>query len=110
MVKRLCEIKRMYDIESELFDIFEGEKWFHYVKLREVENQYYEINLIVNESFSIWDFNDVKNELKYIGFKIYNDNIHIKKREGKYTYSVKFTVEGVREWLKELIDFQVAVW
>ena len=86
----------MYDIESELFDIFEGEKWFHYVKFREVENQYYEINLIVYESFSIWDFNDFINELNYLGFEVYNENIYIKKRD-EDTYSIKFTVKGVRD-------------
>lgn len=96
-MKRLCEIKRMFDIESELFDIFEGEKWFHYVKLKEVENQCYSINLLVYENFSIWDFNDVKNELKYLGFEVYDDNLSIKKRDGKDTYSIKFTVKGVRE-------------
>ena len=101
-MKRLCEIKRMYDIESELFDIFEEEKWFHYVKLNVdkvvyIKNErYYEINFIVNESFSIWDFNDVKNELNYLGFEVYNENISIKKRD-EDTYSVKFLVKGVKD-------------
>ena len=99
-MKRMCEFKKMFELEYELFDIFEEEKWFHNVKLRfhyvesgEVKYRYYEINLIVNESFSIWDFNDVKNELKYLGYKVYDDNPSIKKRDGKDTYSVKFLVE-----------------
>ena len=57
----------------------------------------YEVELIVNEYFNMYNLNDVKNELSYLGFKVYDKNYFITNKKFNDIYSVKFFVEGVRK-------------
>jgi len=104
-------MKNIDDVRLELFDAFVEENWFYDVRIKKALLEgLYEVELIMNDNFNISNLNDVKDELSYEGFEVYDENYFITKRNVKNTYSVKFFVKGVREWLKGLIDFQVAVW
>lgn len=88
-------MKEINDVRYELFDTFVGEDWFYDIRIIELLNEEYEVELIVNENFSISDLNDVKDELKFHGFKIYDDNYFIVKRNVKDTYSVTFLIKEI---------------
>ena len=87
-------MKNIDDVRIELFDAFVEENWFFDVRIYPAFfADEYEVELIVNENFSISNLEDVKDELKYHGFKVYDVNYSIKKRDVKDTYSVEFYVE-----------------
>lgn len=83
-------MEKMDNIRCELFDAFVGEDWFYDIRINKSLDEKYKVELIVNENFSISDLNDVKDELRFHGFRIYGDNYFIAKRSVKDTYSVKF--------------------
>lgn len=86
---------KMNDVKHELFDAFVEEEWFYDVRINTLLfDDVYEVELIVNENFSISDLNDVKDELSYQGLKIYDDTYFVVKRNVKDTYSVRFFVKG----------------
>ncbi len=90
-------MKEINDVRVELFDAFvEEEEWFYDVRIYPafLENEY-EVELIVNGNFSISDLEDVKDELRFHGFKVYDVNYSITKRNVKDAYSVEFYVERV---------------
>ena len=89
----------MNDIINDVrFELFVEENWFHDVRIKKALLEgLYEVELVVNEYFNIYNLNDVKDELSYLGFKVYDENYFITKRNVKDTYSVKFFVKGVRE-------------
>jgi len=91
-------MKNIDDVRLELFDAFIEESWFHDVRIYPafLEDEY-EVELIVNGNFSISDLEDVKDELRFHGLKVYDVNYSIIKRNVKDTYSVEFYVEEVRE-------------
>ena len=92
-------MKNIDDVRFELFDAFVEEKWFFDVRIKKALLEgLYEVELIVNDYFNISELEDVKDELRFHGFKVYDDNYYITKRKkNTYTYSVKFFVKGVRE-------------
>ena len=91
-------MKNIDDVRLELFDAFVEENWFYDVRIKKaLLEDFYEVELIVNNNFNISNLEDVKDELSFYGFKIYDDNYFITKRKVKDTYSVKFFVKGVRE-------------
>lgn len=83
------------DVRVEVFDAFVGESWFYDIRFVELSDKEYEVELIVNENFNISDLNDVKDELRFCGFKIYDDNYFITKRNVKDTYSVTFLIKEI---------------
>ncbi len=91
-------MKKIDDVRFELFDAFVEENWFYDVRIRKaLLDDLYEVELIVNDYFNIYNLNDVRDELSYEGFNVYDENYFITKRKVKNTYSVKFFVKGVRE-------------
>ena len=91
-------MKNIDDVRFELFDAFVEEKWFFDVRIKKALLEgLYEVELIVNDYFNISELEDVKDELRFHCFKVYDDNYYITKRNVKNTYSVKFFVKGVRE-------------
>jgi len=90
-------MKNIDDVRYELFDDFVGEDWFYDIRFVELSDKEYEVELIVNDYFNIYNLNDVRDELSYEGFEVYDENYFITKRNVKNTYSVKFFVKGVRE-------------
>jgi len=85
-------MKKMDNIKYELFDAFVGEDWFYDIRINESLDERHKVELIVNENFNISALEDVKDELRFHGFRIYGDNYIIAKRSVKDTYSVKFAV------------------
>lgn len=91
-------MKNIDDIRLEIFDSFVEENWFYDVRIKKALLEgLYEVELIVNDYFNIYNLNDVRDELSYEGFEVYDENYFITKRNVKNTYSVKFFVKGVRE-------------
>ena len=103
-------MKNIDDVRLELFDILVEENWFYDVRIKKALLEgLYEVELIVNDYFNIDNLNDVRDELSFEGFEVYDENYFITKRNVKNTYSVKFFIKGVREWLKKHIVFLVEV-
>lgn len=91
-------MKNIDDVRLELFDVFVEENWFYDVRIKKALLEgIYEVELIVNDYFNIYNLNDVRDELSYEWFEVYDENYFITKRKVKDTYSVKFFVKGVRE-------------
>lgn len=91
-------MKNIDDVRLELFDAFIEENWFKDVRIKKALSEgLYEVELIVNEYFNIYNLNDVKDELSYLGFKVYDENYFITNTKSDDIYSVKFFVKGVRE-------------
>jgi len=91
-------MKNIDDVRIELFDIFVEENWFYDVRIKKaLLDDIHEVELIVNDYFNIYNLNDVRDELSFEGFEVYDENYFITKRNVKNTYSVKFFVKGVRE-------------
>lgn len=86
-------MKEINDVRYELFDTFVGEDWFYDIRFIELSDKEYEVELIVNDNFNISDLNDVKDELRFHGFKLYDDNYFITKRNVKDTYLVTFLIK-----------------
>ena len=83
--------EKMINVKYELFDEFVGEEWFYDVRIdKTLFDDVYEVELIVNDYCNIYNLNDFKDELKFYGLKIYDDNYFIMKRNVKNTYLVKF--------------------
>ena len=83
------------DVRYELFDTFVGEDWFYDIRFVELSDKEYEVELIVNDNFNISDLEDVKDELRFHGFKLYDDNYFITKRNVKDTYLVTFLMKEI---------------
>ena len=83
------------DVRVEVFDAFVGEDWFYDIRFVELSDKEYEVELIVNDNFNISDLNDVKDELRFYGFKIYDDHYFITKRNVKDIYLVTFLIKGI---------------
>ena len=95
-MKKILDVK--YELKYELYDAFYGDKWFHNVKVNKaLLDDVYEIELIVNEYFNMYNLNDVKDELGYLGFKVYDENYFITNTKFDDIYSVKFFVKGVKD-------------
>ena len=91
-------MEKIFDIKYELFDAFDGDEWFYNVKVNKaLLDGVYEVELIVNEYFNMYNLNDVKDELGYLGYKVYDENYFITNKKFNDIYSVKFFVEGVRK-------------
>lgn len=90
-------MKKINDVRVKLFDVFVEEEWFYDVRINELLlfDYVYEVELIVNENFSISGLNDVKDELSYHKLRVYDENYSITERNVKDTYSVKFYVEEI---------------
>ena len=95
-MKKILDVK--YELKYELYDAFDGDEWFHNVKVNKaLLDDVYEVELVVNEYFNMYNLNDVKDELSYLGFKVYDENYFITNTIFNDIYSVKFFVKGVKE-------------
>ena len=61
-----------------LFEAFEEENWFYDLRIFEESGKCF-IEIIVNEYFSLYDLEDVKDELRFYGYLINDDYVIMEK-------------------------------